>query len=128
MKDKYIDEERDDSMMAHDDSTISYGSADAIRLQGINVLWSTQDTSILSELVDCLRQKMQELTNPITRKTQTRKLTTKAEERKIMKEYAAAFSPEAHQKAKEEFFSLYEAGQLYTNCITAEELEQRYPL
>ena len=80
MKDKYIDEESEDSMMAHDDSTISYGSADAIRLQGINVLWSTQDTSILSELVDCLRQKMQELNDARKQeaRSQARNKTLKA--------------------------------------------------
>ena len=80
MKDKYIDEERDDSMMAHDDSTISYGSADAIRIQGINVLWSTQDTSILLELVDCLRQKMQELNDARKQeaRSQARNKTLKA--------------------------------------------------
>lgn len=60
-------EELKDGGMVRDDSSMVYGSADAIRLQGINVLWSTQDTTILSELVDCLRQKMQELTSPITK-------------------------------------------------------------
>ena len=127
MEDKNVKEAEKDSGMVRDDSTMIYGSADAIRLQGINVLWSTQDTSILSELVDCLRQKMQELTSPVI-KEKTHHRNLKAEERKIMKEYAATFSPEAHQKAKEEFFSLFESGKLYTNCITAEELEQRYPI
>lgn len=120
-------EEQKDRGMVRDDSSMVYGSADAIRLQGINVLWSTQDTSILTELVECLRQKMQELTSPII-KEKTHHRNLKAEERKIMKEYAAAFSPEAHQKAKEEFYSLFESGKLYTNCITAEDLEKRYPI
>lgn len=45
------------------DDGIEFNGIDAIRLQGINVLWSTQNPSILAKLVRFMKDKAQELTD-----------------------------------------------------------------
>lgn len=45
----------------NDSSSVAYGNVDSLRLQGINLLWGTENVDILSSLVSAMKRKYDEL-------------------------------------------------------------------
>lgn len=44
-----------------DSSSVAYGNVDNLRMQGINLLWGTENVDILSSLVSAMKRKYEEL-------------------------------------------------------------------
>lgn len=65
------------------DERISYGSIDAIRLQGINALWATDDKSVLSAMVRTMKDLLLSYQS------------TSATKRICFEKYAGQFTSEA---------------------------------
>lgn len=60
---KYEDLLQDSSQeqMIKDSSAVAYGDVERLRLQGINLLWKTENVDVLSSLVAVMKRKYDEL-------------------------------------------------------------------
>lgn len=66
---QYEDLLEDDSQqqMIKDSSAVGYGDVERLRLQGINLLWKTENVDVLSSLVAVMKRKYDELKVQMTK-------------------------------------------------------------
>lgn len=80
------------------DEGMNYGSVDAIRLQGINTLWATEDKSVLSAMVQTMKDLLLKY-QPVSLK-----------KRITHEDYASQFSSEAIATNLHDFEAQFKAG------------------